>query len=629
MFALWRKKEKWKDGNALFWFVFLVGLTLFVSYPAFTENVITGNDIDFHVTRIESLKDGLLDGQFPVRISPDFYNGYGYANSILYGELFLYVPALLRVVGFSLSQVYNFYLIAINVLTIFGGFWAFRGIFRDSRIAAFSTILYSLAPYRLNNVYVRSAAGEYTAMAFLPFVLYGFYALYSEEVDSKRFRHSYLPIIIGLTGIIQSHTLSIEMIAFAIFMVCVLLLPRTIQKKRFWMLAKSALLTLGLNLWFIIPFIDYYATMDLRLLVKEKEMIQTTGAFFVQLFNLFPVYATKSWDGQYGFTADFPLALGPAMIFGAVLCLGSLWYKNAHAGQEEAMTALTGEDTPESQKKRKVTAAMLVFLTFVLTWAATIYFPWDKVFSMNGLFATLVSAIQFSWRFLSLASVAGAAASGMGIVLLAKEDRNLARVSAAILSGIAIVGGAYMLQINLQNAQLYGYTDLASIRYGTVQAACGGEFVLGRARNEIVTGVSEPQAFDGAEVLSWKKSGTHVTMEVKSESENGYVLLPLLNYKGYTVKGDGNIGKSWLFEGDGARVRLNLPDGYHGKAVVYFSSPWYWRVAEMISLLTLIGIIWLEVRPRKSRKEMPEKEAAGKAPKKEELKASKKEGLGD
>ena len=40
-----------------------------------TDYVIGGGDIVFHMMRIEGVKDGLVSGQFPVRIPPEWLFG--------------------------------------------------------------------------------------------------------------------------------------------------------------------------------------------------------------------------------------------------------------------------------------------------------------------------------------------------------------------------------------------------------------------------------------------------------------------------------------------------------------------------------------------------------------------------
>ena len=44
--------------------------------------------------------------------------GYGYPISVYYGDILLYIPALLRLMGFSVTQCFKFYILMINIGTV-------------------------------------------------------------------------------------------------------------------------------------------------------------------------------------------------------------------------------------------------------------------------------------------------------------------------------------------------------------------------------------------------------------------------------------------------------------------------------------------------------------------------------
>ena len=49
----------------------LLAIMIYSSLPLMTDYIITGGDLIFHLLRIEGVKDGMLSGQFPVRIAPE------------------------------------------------------------------------------------------------------------------------------------------------------------------------------------------------------------------------------------------------------------------------------------------------------------------------------------------------------------------------------------------------------------------------------------------------------------------------------------------------------------------------------------------------------------------------------
>lgn len=112
----------------------LVLLLLFSSLPLLQDAMLSSGDLGYHMLRMMGIKDGILAGQFPVRIAPKWQQGYGYASSIFYGETLLYVGALFRLIGFSYITSYRLFLLFINALTILIAYYSFRKIFEDRYI---------------------------------------------------------------------------------------------------------------------------------------------------------------------------------------------------------------------------------------------------------------------------------------------------------------------------------------------------------------------------------------------------------------------------------------------------------------------------------------------------------------
>ena len=161
-------------------------LLFFVCIPLFA-GFLDGNDTRFHLMRIEGITEGLRMGQFPVKIQPAWYEGYGYGCSVFYGDIFLYIPALLHLAGVSLQGSYQFYVLLVQAATIAVCAYSFLRIFDNRFIAFFGTVLYTLSVYRLMNMFVRGAVGEYTAMIFLPLLAYALTLLLKKEMKNKRF----------------------------------------------------------------------------------------------------------------------------------------------------------------------------------------------------------------------------------------------------------------------------------------------------------------------------------------------------------------------------------------------------------------------------------------------------------
>lgn len=568
-------------------FVVLVLTSIFASYPLFVDYAIetAGHDFYFHITRIEGIKEGLLSGQFPVRINPTFFNGYGYANPIFYGETFLYLPAIIRLVGFPLEKCYNIYVLLVNIFTCFGSYYCFRKMFRSSEVALVSAVIYTMAPYRLMDVYLRSAVGEYTALAFLPFVAYGVYRIYTENTGERKYRWSFLPLAIGMTGIIQSHILTCEMIGVILLFICILLLKRTLQKKRFFALLKAVLVTVSVNLWFLVPFVDFSLTQDIDVfdLSKHNAWIQSSGLFMTQLLSLFQKYAKSvTFSSDYGITHEMPLTLGMPLILGMVLCVVMICVCDRY-GQREKRQAIP-----------------LTVITTLLIWMTTIYFPWNKLATALPFLRTMISSLQYVWRFLGPATLMAVILTGYGLLMLrSKEGKNAVTVVGLLLCVLTVLSGIQFMQECVYESAPIRIKSVEDI--DTTDAAMTAEYLPVNANADTLRTNSVPVTGNG-EITAYKKEGTNISFNVVSAEENCFVRLPLLYYKGYTVSSeDGSITEENLSMGDAASVYIDIPEGFVGKITVRYREAWYWRLAEAVSVLSMAVMIVIYFRDKREK----------------------------
>ncbi len=87
----------------------IFGIAILCTFPFFgTTNIYDKVDIGYHLTRIEGIKDSILDGQNGAFILPQGAENYGYLNA-LYPYFFLYIPALFRLCRVSLLFSYKLF----------------------------------------------------------------------------------------------------------------------------------------------------------------------------------------------------------------------------------------------------------------------------------------------------------------------------------------------------------------------------------------------------------------------------------------------------------------------------------------------------------------------------------------
>ena len=263
-------------------------IIVMASIPLFNNYLIRGHDIYFHLMRIEGLAQGLRAGEFPVRIQPAWYDGYGYAVSVFYSDLFLYPAALLRLLGISLQDAYKVYVVLCNVATTLISGYSFGKIFRKREIGVFGSCLYTLAPYRLVNLYTRGALGEYTGMIFWPLLIYSCILLLNEDRNKVQLQKGAVLMGISMAGMLQSHMLTAEIACMVLLLLVVVYCRRIFHKEVMLAGCGAVAAALGLSTWFLIPFLDYmlFGRFNINSIRNNDIMIQRQGTFLSQVFAL-------------------------------------------------------------------------------------------------------------------------------------------------------------------------------------------------------------------------------------------------------------------------------------------------------------------------------------------------------
>ncbi|WP_455615418.1 hypothetical protein [Eisenbergiella sp.] len=542
----------------------LLGIWLLSSAAVFIPYLVRGHDIRFHLMRIEGLKDGLLSGAFPVKIQPTWLNGNGYPVSILYPDLFLYIPACLRILGCSLQTVYKIYIILINGATVGFSYWSFRQMSGRRAWGLLGSFVYTLSMYRLTNVYTRAAVGEYTAMAFMPLILCAMYKIYKEDTESKDFQHNWLLLAFALTGIIQSHIISVEMVGIFIILICIIFWKKTFDTKRLLVLIKSLMGTILLNMWFLVPFLDYYKE-DLVVLSAKSgiQMIQDKGVYLPQLFSL--VYQPMGSGSQTGMWKEMPMTIGIGGTLVLAACVWDLLIKGRKL-DKEVMISLG-------------VTILSIFLTLI-------YFPYDFIIRNIPFVGKLLSNIQFPFRFLALSALFLAWLT----YLMAKEQRW--RRLLPVLCVAVGIQAAFFIGDALNETEIFRVKGNADISSFDVS---GAEYVPFGTNFDILDRQSKTD--EGICVDSCKRNFNNFTLELKNTTAGeAKIQVPLLYYKGYIAK-DVNTGlKMTMVKGENNRGEIIVPGGYCGLIMVSFVEPWYWRIAEVITFIFLAGILIVECR---------------------------------
>lgn len=580
---------KKSDASTRTIFLALTGIFLVSCYPLYLDYLVVGHDIPFHLLRIEGIADGISSGVFPVKIHPLWARDYGYAVGTLYGDILLYFPALLRLSGFSVQAAYQLFIAAINLGTLVISYFCFKKMFHSRKTGLLGSAVYTLSFYRLSDVYTRGAVGECTAMMFLPVVLTGFYLIFSDSRKENWWKHGALTAL-GLTGLVQTHTLSCEMAAFCIILACLFLIRKIFRKYTLFALLCGAGMTVLFNLGFLVPFCEYYFFGDLHINSPDwsgnNGYFQQGGLFPVQLFSLFQNSNGGAWSTTAGVASEATYGLGIFFFFAIGLFIYLLAAHHA-----------------ECRSSRNFKAACVCSaLGCLLSAMTTCYFPWDAIAAWGSFAQTLIFSMQFPWRLLAFATVllTFTACFSVSLLFQVHSRPSASLCTAGILLLMTVNIGAYMYDLvyttttyrvydtsELNTMALYSYDYLPA---DTDPALLEGDLI--RSKGEI-------------DVEAFRKHGTSLSCRVTAY-EDSTVDFPLIYYNHYVCQNLYNGEYLQVSAGYNNMVRVSFPAGYDGMITVSFREPWYWRLSEIVSLISGVGFLILlrlcSVQTRQAKK---------------------------
>lgn len=545
-------------------YISILAITLLISLPLFYQGIHNGDDLQYHLLRIESIVHEIRSNNFPCRLSTLWIGGYGYPSSIYYGDILLYFPALLRLCGLSISSSYKVFVFAVNLLTVFFSEHCFKKIFYSKKISIICTLCYCLAPYRLTDVYSRSAVGEYCAFIFYPIIALIMYRIISgKNIGIKNNINNGLALSIGMSGLITCHILSTEMTIFALALTVLFYIRKVFTKQNIRTILIAIASTILLCLYFIVPFLDYYFNEQVKInyIVKHNELFaksQNSGIEFSKLFGFFDNPFIGDSTG-YSYNAGLILVIA---LFAAIY----LWTKK------------------RISKEIKV----LSFVSMLFLFMSTNVFPWNILVKYISLFNVLAK-VQFVWRYLGLAIIFLTLLLGF----LLKEnfivEINNKKIFVVILLSLVSFGFFYN--------DLYDDYASRNIYYDTHEIntshLIGAEYLrTGYGKSDNI--FSDLTALNGGlygfgtnEIDEIERLGTHYEFYCITDSEESSASIPFLNYKGYHAYDEsGNELK--IQDGAYYCININLPKNYDGNIYVDFITPWYWNIAFYVSIIFVI-----------------------------------------
>jgi hypothetical protein len=551
-------------------YIICVVFALLVSLPLMRSFIVVADDLDFHLLRIEGVYDGLKAGQFPVRISPYRGNGFGYADQTMYPNLFLYIPAIFRLCGVSPMVSYMAFSFIIELATAFISFYCFRRLLKSDLRGLMACALYTFSLYRLIGMYSRAMLGELLAMIFLPLIILGIHDIIFGE--KKQFHL----LTIGICGVVGSHVLSTVTVAIICAIVVCFNLKSIFSEKRWLIMTKAIVLSILLNLWFLVPFLRFYQegfTLPFNYNTWSRAvylpMIYTTGT------NIRGFVTGLFFDKN-----SISIGVGLILVVGVVLFLAKKWLNPT-------------PHTEDSKLMEKLGNVCLIISAVLFVFASNL-FPWKLVESVP-FFKNFLASIQFPWRYLAFASVLLCIVTAIAFDWQARSERLRKYIAfGVVIVAIAsvfptmndfITGDHQELLLANKHSLIYDNVGHTDYRYADadVRLLAGRSFgIESNIPNIAISG--------------YNRNGTNLIFEYHTTvvNEGDFIEVPLYYYPGYHITMDGVELEAQ--RGTFSILRIMLPAGAtNGVIRVSYRGLWYYQVGDIISAVTALFLLVLPV----------------------------------
>lgn len=555
-------------------------IILLTSLPLTMDYIVGSGDLGYHLMRVEGIKDGILSGQFPIRISPEWQQGYGYASPIFYGETFLYLAAMFRLIGFPVVASYRMFMFVVTTATVLIAYECFGKIFQEAYVGLFCSALYSLSVYRIYRTHITSSWGECFGMMLLPLILYGFWRIFTQDVREESYRKSWVPLSVGFALLFQSHLLSCEMVGVFAVILCVWQWRKVFRRQTFLMLVKAAVFSVLLSAWFMIPFLDYMLTGDFVIHHVSGRTIQSRGLFVAHLFFTFFLDGGNVFYDGAGMAGSAATGVGISLVAALVIL---------------AVLLFTGriKTLRKEEQKLGVIAGGLSSLAMVMSLNL---FPWDQIQALNGVAATLVSSLQTPARWLIIPSLGLTAVAGVVMKYMMFCSRaEAAKIYAAGMLFLLAISSVYLQEGVLNTLAPTRIYNSEGMGTGYIS---GAEYLpYGAVADQFM--YHDPYIMEELQVADYEKLSLGADVYMTNLGDRtGRVTFPLLYYKGYRAYGKAGERLN-CFAGDNFQVTVEVPAGYEGEIRVRFVSPWYWRAGEGITCAAVLGLLFLYLKDRK------------------------------
>ena len=545
-------KEKIKDG------IIILIFTLIVSIPLASNNLnIYRDDGIQHIARLMGTYQSITEGQTIPVIMSNFCNGFGYSWNIFYSPLTSYIPLIFRLFTSSFEIILKLFMVLLSFLSGIIMYTFVKKVTKNRFAGLLAAIIYIFAPYRLTDMYMRTAIAELASFVFLPLVFHGMYNIFNDEEKSTK---KSLILTLGAVGLILTHTV-ITMYTAIICFIYVLINFKALRNKQVWkMLGINVLLILLLTSFYLLPLLEHKVSAEYEVF-QEGRMERTSELIRNKVDPIDLIYTQK---GEMNFE------IGLVSILGVLLT--AIAYKKIGKEYKKMYWFLLG------------TGIVCIIMSLR-------FFPFEHL-------PSVLKMIQFTFRLLEFSSFCFAFVAAVNYSIIIK---NFSMKDVITLSTIAFLLSLTIVD-NLSFEKQWPEDKLwpaveVNENTGRVHAGCASfEYLPSKAFDNldyIKQRENRTYILSGNIVIENEiKDGVNMILDLYNVEENTVIELPYIYYLGYDVEAidsEGKVQKIETFESENGFVAIQVPETAKRINVTYTGTT-LMKITYIVFGITFIGV---------------------------------------
>lgn len=480
-------------------YLLITVVTIIICIPLFNKNLnIYRDDGIQHICRLIGTEQTIKEKQFLPMIMSNFCNNFGYSWNIFYSPLTAYAPLIFRIFSFSYTNCLKIFIFIVNLLSGFAMYKFMFKVTKNKNISTFAAILYVIAPYRLTDIYLRTAIAELTSFVFVPIIFNGLYTIINKE------EKSYL-LSWGILGLILTHTIITLYTAILCFIYLLIFIKKLKNKKVIINLLINLLFGLITSSFYWVGLLQHYFATSYEVFVpgrmEREEVLKYYKIDFYQLF-----FTRKEQIMIY--------AIGLVSVIGLVL-------------------------TPVAYKKiskdyKKLYTTFLIF-GLILTFMTLTIFPFEKLpkiltmiqftfrlFEFTSFFFAFVVAINYETiiKDFKLKDILILSAIAMLLLIpyLNKLDYDLRYSEDKLINGVRVTKNTGRV-----------HAGMASMEYLPSKAFNNLNYLINRENSIIVLNN------ENVKINEYTKNRTNIECTVSNIDKKTSIELPYIYYLGYRI----------------------------------------------------------------------------------------------